>query len=505
MPWQELVKVALLGTENSSLPEPVLQDLQTRGIDIRRDPAQVVLEAAAYFTQLKKAGFLLSKYEGELPAATVVDAEKNCSIHSIHHLGLILDGPYGQLLPEFLELLLENGKYLPAEHLPSLLKRTEVRHQWEQLSAALDETGRWLLAQHPDWNAWLGSFVEVDWHTAGRAERLEWLQRVRKIAPEIALSTLQSTWESEDYRDRAAFLGALKTGLSLADEPFLESCLNDKRKEVRTQAAAVLVELPGAALSERMFQRAAACLQWRHNSLKINIPDKPDEGAERDGILAIHPAWRGGAKAGHLGQLMAAVSPERWVSFFEKPPAEILPLFAATDWQEALLGGLVEAAVRFKNADWTDALAAAWFDDPASLQWNVPAMEPLLQQVSPATLNRLALSFFDRMRRLPGENEPVFQLLRLNKNRWDNRLSISVLQQFRVWLAKAVRPDWQHLHYKELLHLLSLRCDPALYAQLSDGWDRNLPLWGLWEKHVENMLASVLFRKTMSEELCKRQ
>src|SRR5437762_1943286 len=77
----------------------------------------------------------------------------------------------------------------------------------------------------------------LGWETSPRAARELLLQQLRSTDPARAREQLAQTWETEGADERAAFLATFRTGLSLDDEPFLESALDDRSKVVRRTAA----------------------------------------------------------------------------------------------------------------------------------------------------------------------------------------------------------------------------------------------------------------------------
>lgn len=501
MTWQELTKIALLGTENSTFSEQTLQALQAQGIDVSKEAPLVLAEGAALFSQLRKAGFRLENFNGELPKAAENSGEKICSIRSAHHLHLILNGPYGPILPEFFEVLIKNKKCLPPEHLPILLKRPDKSKWIDFLEASLSTGGRWLLAQHPEWRI-LSEKPSADWHTGSREERLLLLAYLRRHDPSAGLELVQSTWSEEQPADKKAFLLLLQVGLSMADEPFLEHCLDDNRKEVRLTAAQALLHLPESRLAERMFQRTVQCFDWNGRKIQINSPATLDAEAERDGILKMDTQWKGGVKASYLGQVLSAVPPQQWEVFFKKTPADVVQLFAGTDWPDTLLLACAIATVRHRDEAWLDALLSYWFLTERQQLWETDAVtHPLLKAAPAATANRLAIQFLDRQHSLPGENSPLFQLLKTNEHPWNDRLTMMIIKLLQEWLNKASLTDWQSFHNKEYLKILAFRCNPDLFDDLQKGWNSAAPQWAFWEKSLEEMLSTVLFRREMRAEL----
>jgi len=503
MLWQDLVKNALLGVENSSFNQPTLDGLAELGVDTNREAPLLLGDGAALMAQLRRAGFLLHDFSGEMPTPQSEISANPTSLKTAHHLSLILAGPQLLVLPEFLVLLKKTGKHLPTSEIPALMKLPDLPQLWPQVEPLLDEPGRWLLRQHPVWSAYLIDPKQSNWQTGSRTERLALLRFWRGESPNFALELLTATWGSESHTDKAAFLALLEVGLSIADEPFLERCLEDRRKEVRQVAAPLLAKIPGSLMAQRMAKRAADCLTWKGISLKINIPEAPDEAAQRDGILKIHPGWAGGAKAGQLGQIMALVPPPHWEAYFEKTPTELLDLFSKTDWGETLLRGCLEATVFHQNPVWAAALFEFWQRNEHLRIWELPVTNNLPKLLAPTEAARLSLYFLKAATNLPNEASPLFRLLKNHEAAWPDELSFLIVSRFRTEIVKDYRQIWQLQHLSGYLQMLGLRCDPALFDQLQSGWSNDSVQWRMWERPVEEMLTRVLFRREIREEMAK--
>jgi hypothetical protein len=501
MLWQELTKIALLGTDNCTFSEQTLRTLQSYGIDTGKEAPLVLATGAALLAQLRKAGFQLEDFDKTLPPAAVATEENLCSFKSAGHLHLILSGRYPAVLGEFFEFLIRNKKRLPPEFIPSLLKQTDNTVGIDYLEKSLSEGGRWLISQHPEWRL-LFEKPTVNWQTGSREERLRLLTFFRRHDPPAGLELLQSTWKEESHSDKKAFLLLLRQGLSLADEPFLEQCLEESRKEIRASASNLLAEIPASRLAERMYFRAKECLRWDGRQLQVVIPDVPDAAAERDGVVKTDLRWKGGAKASYLGQVVAATPPERWEVYFQKIPPDIITLFAQTDWPDTLLTACAQAAIQYKDEVWIDTLTSCWFLTARQSLWESEPTTSLLLKAAPAkTVNRIAIQFLEHQRSLQGENSYIFQLFQANQETWEDTLTMLIVRLLQDWLNKASRSDWQSYHNKEYLKLIALRCNPELFDDLQKGWNTTSPLWAFWEKPLEDVLNTVLFRREMRNEL----
>ncbi len=503
MPWKDLVKSALLGVENSSFQEATLNELAELGLDTAAESPEIVANGAALLTQMRKAGFRLKAYEGEMPKMVHQLGSNTTTLKTAHHLSLILTGAHAPVLPEFLFLLKKYGKHLPTAELPAMMRLPEIAHIWPKVEPLLGESGIWLLRQHPEWSLRLQYPAEFNWQTGTRAERIAQLQFWRRQSPSFALELLSATWASESPTDKAAFLACFEIGLSLADEPFLEQCLDDRRKEVRQTAAPLLAKIPNSQLAQRMAKRAEACFACSHNSLKINNLEEPDLVAQRDGILQIHPGWTGGAKAGHLGQLVSLVPPSHWEQFFEKSPVEILYQFHNTDWSETLIRACMEATVFHSDTIWAAAIFDFWQKNESLTVWELPVANQLAALLLADEVNRLAFKFLKESSGLPTESAPVFRLLKNCEAPWSDELSLLIINRFRTEIGRDYRQFWQLQHLSGYLQMLGLRCHPALYDQLQTGWSNDSVQWRMWEKPVEDMLARVLFRREMISEIAR--
>lgn len=152
MIWQELVKTALIGTERSTLSADLQSHLQSQGIDITADAPQVLLQSAAMYAQLRKAGFVLQNLIGNLPQPALVSEENSCSRISIRHFGQILEGTYKKILPEFIFIAAQANKILPPEYLPLFFQNCQRNKKlWHTALPVIGNRGRWLLQQNPAW------------------------------------------------------------------------------------------------------------------------------------------------------------------------------------------------------------------------------------------------------------------------------------------------------------------------------------------------------------------
>ncbi|MFD8300812.1 DUF5691 domain-containing protein [Streptomyces sp. NPDC059690] len=376
--WEELVTVALLGTERRTPPA---------GASGREAP-MALLDAAAVETLRRRAGLLPARAAAR-PEPAADDPRPPLPAAAARRLALLLADRPGtgggrrgtapdlmELLPQWLATANARGFAAPPQMLPALLDaargRTDLR------PAALAFAGpraMWLARLNPDWRfalraapgggAALPRLEDEErtrrlWQEGLFAERVALLSALRAREPAAARELLATTWATERAEDRLMFLDSLRTGLGPQDEPFLEQALADRSRNVRATAAELLSALPDSALAARMAVRAGACVAVDHTgdtpTIAVEAPHECDAGMERDGVVAKAPAGRG-ERSWWFGQLVEAAPLAAWPGRLGgRTPAQIAALPVADDWQGELHAAWCRAAVRQRNPEWARAL-----------------------------------------------------------------------------------------------------------------------------------------------------
>jgi hypothetical protein len=154
-------------------------------------------------------------------------------------------------------------------------------------------------------------------------------------------------WTERSFRDEKAdvrnrFILALETGLTMADEPFLEQTLDDRGRDVRDAAASLLAQLPDSRFVARMTERA------KKHSLDPPTGVGPED--IRDGLLA-KPAGVA-PRAFWIERIVAAVPPS-----LHGDPRSFIERAQKTDWADPIISGLVFAATVAKDVAWLEPLA----------------------------------------------------------------------------------------------------------------------------------------------------
>lgn len=378
--WQELVKVALLGTERQT-KAPALTELAQQlaqlypdakvPTDTQREAA--FLSAAALIGTYYRAGLAVDEYPSELAqtqSEQTTDAQTLVNEAAINHLRqIITDNELFALLPEWLALLAQQKLCLPPLLLPQLLDiALRKKHLRAPIVKVMGKRGVWLAGLQSQWQDLLleTDALETDdsqeiWELGTLAQRQAWLAQLRRLDSAKARQLLQQSWKQDAAKDRAALLQTLENALQSDDEEFLQGCLSDKSKEVRHRAAGLLCQLPGSDFGQRITQRLQNWLQFtpksgvmgsvtgKKGTLTVNLPEQWDKTWVNDGISEKAPSGKG-QKAWWLEQTLSLVPPTHWCELWQLSAADVLNLTKKHEWEEPLRAGLFEAIVRHKDA-----------------------------------------------------------------------------------------------------------------------------------------------------------
>ena len=441
------------------------------------------------------------------------DTLRPCPAQAERALALLLQDEYPQVRSEWLRLANAHKCRLPPRLLPGVLDLGSAQRPLRALiDGVLGARGHWLARQNPSWN-WVGADtddVRLLWDEGNIEQRVNALRDMRARDGGAALQELQAAWPSETPEHRATLLGCLSVGLSLADETFLESALDDKRKEVRKVAQRLLAGLPGSQLAQRMLARAVPLLRVERNGgsthLLADVPNERDKSMQRDGVGAgLYPAM--GEKSGWLVDILAAVPPTYWSTAFDASPRTCLTLAMASEFKHTLLLGWSSALQRSLQAGYDTGLHA-WFTafldlylkwsgihthmprDFFSLFGALPAnaaddLLATLVEATPAKWMRAHSSLIDLLD----------DAAKSAQRNWPLALSKAVVSRIQAGCAANTLQSWS-LSYA--MASLALVLDPAAIDAYENGWPKDIPEFAQWEDTVDKFLRTLRFRHDMT-------
>ncbi|MHB9023792.1 MAG: DUF5691 domain-containing protein [Armatimonadota bacterium] len=376
--WQQVVTSAVLGTDRQPLALPMQEG--PLGAMLARlkeeDPARAVLGAAAAIALYRKTGAVPAIDPSAPPEPCAEEAWPACPERLRDLLVMLLGGQHAAALPECLALLAQHHLHVPDDLIPPLLAiGKQSRNCRQELAAVTGERGHWLAHWNPEWTYLLAESAgdAAGWNAEAFEERLAALRSMRRTNPARAQEALSAVWETEKPKERAALLATFEEGLGPEDEPFLETVLDDRRKEVRTVAAGLLARLNGSRMQRDMIERLRPLLALdpgqparifqlpsaRKARLKVAMPDTCDKAMVRDGVeLKVPDIWKGklGDKAWWLLQMIGTVPPNHWCAAWQTTPEVIIAAAMESEWITPLLTGLIYAVKLHRASDWAKPL-----------------------------------------------------------------------------------------------------------------------------------------------------
>lgn len=353
--WETLLGIALVGTERQPLTLPAVPPPLDQFVQKLGDRPDAFLSLATAVNLYQSAGILPEQTRQPLPIPCAVEKLPCCSARASQDLQVMLQGEHSNLLSEWLTVAAAMDLRVPAHLLPALLKVGATQTKLRSLILpVLGERGQWLAVQNPDWCYGINNDEDI-WETGTKAQRWQWLEKQRQQHPDRARDQLQHTWKQEPADHRAAFLQTLQTNLSLADQDFLETCLDDRSKEVRQVAVALLSQLPASQFGQRLVSYLKPLIRVEEDRVTITPPAELNAAMIRDGLTLAERSGTG-QRASWLQQLLSAIPGDWWQTELGLSPTALLAQTAESEWFAALWNGWESAARQQHHPDWLTAL-----------------------------------------------------------------------------------------------------------------------------------------------------
>ncbi len=191
---------------------------------------------------------------------------------------------------------------------------------------------------------WLATLMDVE------------IPEVREPETSSALrARLAAEFDDLDWKERAARVAKLRSGLSEDDEPLLDRALTDRRKEVRERAWELLCALPESSPSRQLAGLGCTLFRVEKRLLKKSlevVPPNPEDLPKA--LPRTSKRWELGPRALALFDVVRFTPPTAWQSLL--PPEAFIDLAVKSEYAKAVFYGVQEAAIRFENSTWLDAL-----------------------------------------------------------------------------------------------------------------------------------------------------
>ncbi|MCI1187614.1 DUF5691 domain-containing protein [Hymenobacter sp. DH14] len=387
----QLLRVALLGTRQSGETPPGPSSLPTPD-----SPEQRLLQAAGTLALMQKAGYLpaASPVPQLAPAPPellpVVGPRGTSHLHQ-----MLVNSLHLELLPDYLTRLAGRDlRVPPALLVPLLHHATRSAETRAALGPVLGSRGHWLAKLNPEWKNLADKMAatgqpETDagtWETGTMPQRLAWLRQHFSQTPDAARALLLAALPTEPAKMQESLLDILARHLHPDAEPTLEALLRARGQDVRRRAAELLVQIPGAALTERLWARAAPLIASKRKllglgkpALDITLPTSWDKSWLLDGIEEITGRFEyristtvglqttQGPAAGRLGNLVGLLPPGRWTHHLGLTPGELLAAALASEWALPLLPGWAHSTLLHRDAAFASAFLKLWQEELPAL------------------------------------------------------------------------------------------------------------------------------------------
>jgi Family of unknown function (DUF5691) len=515
-----LHKLLLVGTSRAPLPASLIEGELAVAAGPAIDlpglaPERRLWLAAGAAGLWARAGHVPPPAAGAPAAPCMAEQSPPCPVRAEPFLKRLLAGGYpASLLGEWLDLLACKPARLPERFLPNLLELGSAQPALRaKLLPVLGMRGAWLAALEPAW-AWASGAAQAElplqaWHEGTLEQRVAAFAAWRRAHPAAARAALQSCWPAEPPENRAALLPYLGVGLEGADEAFLETALDDRRKPVRQAAQRLLARLPGSQLSQRMLARAAPLLHvekrlLRGARLAVALPAERDAAMIRDGVgETTHPGL--GEKAGWLVDILSAIAPSHWSSSLALSPDECIALSAATDYREALLRGwtsalLLHLAPAPDLLAWLEAWTRTWQAGGGAERHQQASALVAAYAALPAPAMHAALQKLVEASRAPwqGDDAPLIELLHPlaagATAPWPAALSHAIAPRLLGALPALAGRQWT---FSAALPALAAVLDPAAVLAAQRQWPGLADDPHGWQGPLDQFFDLVRFRHEM--------
>lgn len=402
--WQHLVDAVVRGADpvagwtDGADPNlaALLQQIAAPGPGDRPEdapehrPEHSLLAAAGVLAVYRAAGRTLPRLTAGAPVESAAAPACDPAVAAL--LEHVLEHAHDPLLPEVLARLQAHGVIVPARLAPQLLARfANAATLRTAVSAVVGPAGRQLAAENPAWRAlsdaadgWDG--LAALWQTADMSGRRHLVAQVRGRDPDLGRALLEVHWRQLAAQGREPLIQALETGLSMADEPFLETVLDDRAQTVRRKAAELLARLPGSRLALRMADAAPAYLAWSPAGdaasdaagdgtsdvasdtgtaavpaafIAVRPPESLPASLQRDGALAYTRGDRLRWQGAQLSYIIGGVPLRHWEETWQATPDAIVAAALAGRWPRTITTGLAQAATAQHNHAWAAAILPA--------------------------------------------------------------------------------------------------------------------------------------------------
>ncbi len=360
--WNDLTKVALVGTDKTALTprgdgtalDAMIAQLQSQ------DRETVLLAAAGALRLQEQARYTATDNTDALPPPAEDETLPTCSDEAVHLLAVLLIEREFGLMEEWVQLCSEAGQRVPAQHIPAVLMQMKDKpYTYADVVAIAGARGRWLARYMPAAQPIFQELTHEDWNNDALtpAERGAAFRLWRASNATQAREALEEQLKKEKVDGRVAYVNALDMGLSMSDEPLLESLLDDKSKRVARAAADLLAKLDESGFVARMIERAGGTLKldkkMKKEPITVHRFTSLDDAMKRDTVDRPDNMYYND-EARWLHMILSAVPPHYWNEWLGEPTDELITLINVNNniYLRTVFEAWKHAALNHHNPEW---------------------------------------------------------------------------------------------------------------------------------------------------------
>lgn len=362
----ELIKAALLGTEKYTPAYDLADEALPQKISAQGEDREDVFlkQCAAAFLYAEAGTKAVARDFPDLRFRGETGAFVSGKMHEMFRQA-VQDGDF-ELLRYVTHFALAAGLYAAPALAPALLDiAVKQGKNGADFAAVCGPVGQWLCAFNPEWARLYVPEAEEDFDTASLEGRKKYLTRLREKDPAQARALLQDNIKQESADKRAELLQTLQTGLSAADEPFLDEQLStDKSKKVKEVAARLLTLMPGSRISNLYLEywKTAVRIEEKRQLLSVKrkcvfsetalpAPELFQIGMENVSVEKNFPDH-----LFHIAQTIAALAPDTMATALSTDAGTLLDLLIKSDEGKRLFPWLGSCAQTFRHQAWARRL-----------------------------------------------------------------------------------------------------------------------------------------------------
>ena len=502
--WEALVRIALLGTGRAELPpfpESSPYGKWQKQIALH-PPETALLDTTALLFQYYRAGEMPAFPPLTSPSPAPPEKMPVCSPKAGELLLRMVNGSFVSVFPEWLDLLQAHKQRVPAEYLPLLLDFGRNRPlQHLAIIPLLGERGNWLVQQNPAWRYALDirylpkRLLKQKWEAGRQRVRLNIFAQMRHQMPDKARDWLQSIWEDEPQTNRNQLIQLMKVGLTMADEPFLESCLDHRSHSLRTNLLNLLVQLPASRLCQRMRKRALPIFDFQNDEYKLTELSESREALKRDGVM-LRRTHTGHLDSWRFIQLLTRVPLDAWCDHWGMPASEFVNLGRQSKHGRTVMRGWAKATILQNSTEWAESLLAIperhWLN---SYQEGLIKLLPINQREKYvfAEINRK-----DRSKVLQ-TGHPVLTKLNACDHIWSEQLTRQAIQHIARRLRTEKSLAMPGTTFEKKLMKVVHFCPPSMVDEVAEMMEIGESAGRGWRKINQRFVTTLAFRKALQE------